>query len=127
MIFSSKFSSINTLKDILIIALSYIRRIANNDIKTARQLLTDGRYTCVLLANGKEYYSHERGVKPLIGFLQSNSSLVGAIAADKTVGAGAAHLYVLLGISALWANVISESAIKVLKDNIKAVLKAVFI
>ena len=86
----------------------------NNEIQTARQLLIDRNYTCVLLANGKEYYSHERGVKPLICFLQSNNSFVGAIAADKTVGAGAAHLYVLLGIRALWANIISEAAIKIL-------------
>ena len=89
----------------------------NNEIQTVRKALNDGNYTCVLLANGEEYYSHERGVKPLISFLQSNSSFVGAIAADKTVGAGAAHLYVLLGIRALWANVISEAAIKILTEH----------
>ena len=67
--------------------------------------------------DGKEYLSHERGVKPLISFLRSGQCFRGAIAADKTVGAGAAHLYVLLGISALWTNVISASALKILKDN----------
>ena len=53
----------------------------------------------------------------LIDFLQSGESFSGAVAADKTVGAGAAHLYVLLGVRVLWTNVISESAKKVLEDN----------
>ena len=56
-------------------------------------------------------------LKPLIDFLQSGESFSGAVAADKTVGAGAAHLYVLLGVRVLWTNVISESAKKVLEDN----------
>lgn len=89
----------------------------NNQIQTARQKLIDGEYTCVLLVNGEEYCSRERGVKPLLSLLQTGNSFVGAIAADKTVGAGAAHLYVLLGIHALWANIISESAIQILKKH----------
>ena len=82
----------------------------NNALLKARQMLEEGNYTCVVLKDGEEYTSHERGVKPLIDLLDSGRSYVGAIAADKTVGAGAAHLYVLLGVSALWTNVVSESA-----------------
>ena len=82
----------------------------NNEVLKARQMLEEGNYTCVVLKDGEEYTSHERGVKPLIDLLDSGRSYVGAIAADKTVGAGAAHLYVLLGVSALWTNVVSESA-----------------
>ena len=88
-----------------------------DNIEAARQRLSEGGYTCVVFANGKEYTSSERGVSPLIGFLQSGASFCGAVAADKTVGAGAAHLYVLLGIHALWANVISDDAIRILTDN----------
>ena len=86
-------------------------------IDTARQKLINGGYTCVLLTDGFEYTSYDRGVKPLLTLLQSNRSFSGAFAADKCVGAGAAHLYVLLGIRAVWANVISASAIEVLKNN----------
>ena len=86
-------------------------------IDTARQKLINGGYTCVLLTDGFEYTSYDRGVKPLLALLQSNRSFSGAFAADKCVGAGAAHLYVLLGIRAVWANVISASAIEVLKNN----------
>ena len=89
----------------------------HNRIADARQKLFDGSYTCVVLSNDVEYTSYERGVKPLISLLETKRSLAGAVAADKTVGAGAAHLYVLLGIRALWANIISESAKKILKDN----------
>ena len=38
-------------------------------IDAARHTLTDGGYTCVFLADGEEYYSKERGVKPLITLL----------------------------------------------------------
>ena len=86
-------------------------------IEDARQKLFDGSYTCVVLSNGEEYTSRERGVRPLISLLETRRSFAGATAADKTVGAGAAHLYVLLGIDALWANVISENAEKILKGN----------
>ena len=88
-----------------------------NTLDVARQKLQDGGYTCVVLLPEKEYNSHERGVRPLLTFLESETSFQGGIAADKTVGAGAAHLYVLLGIKAVWANVISRSAKDILKQN----------
>ena len=89
----------------------------NKYVDIARQKLIDGGYTCVVLIDDLEYTSYDRGVKPLISLLQSDRSVVGAFAADKCVGAGAAHLYVLLGVRAVWANVISESAMDVLKNN----------
>ena len=86
----------------------------DKDIEILRRRLTDGGYTCVIHSDGDEFISFERGVKPLMSFLDSGRSFRGAVAADKTVGAGAAHLYVLLGIKALWANVISDAALLVL-------------
>ena len=83
----------------------------------ARQMMTEGAYTCVLLLGDAQYTSHERGVKPLLMLLQSGRSYEGGVAADKTVGAGAAHLYVLLGVRRLWANVISTAALQVLAQN----------
>lgn len=80
-------------------------------------MLIDGGYTCAILLNDGEYTSHERGVKPLITLLESDRLTRGAVAADKCIGAGAAHLYVLLGVKAVWANLISESAIEVLKNS----------
>ena len=88
-----------------------------NSIDIVRQKLLDGGYTCVVLVDGVEYTSCDRGVKPLISFLQVQRSFAGGVAADKCVGAGAAHLYVLLGVRAVWANVISEPAKDVLQKN----------
>ena len=89
----------------------------HNTLTDAKKKLITGGYTCVILSDEREYSSRERGVKPLISLLESEESYVGAYAADKTVGAGAAHLYVLIGVRAIYANVISESAMTVLSAN----------
>lgn len=86
-------------------------------IDFVRKKLIEGEYTCFISANGEEYSSKQRGVRPLLDFLQSGKDFLGGIAADKTVGAGAAHLYVLLGIQAVWAKVVSEPALVILKEN----------
>lgn len=80
-------------------------------------MLAEGGYTCVVLSADGEYCSRERGVKPLLALLDGGRDCRGAVAADKTVGAGAAHLYALLGIGKLWANVISTAALRILEDN----------
>ena len=67
--------------------------------------------------NGEEYLSYDRGVKPLLYLLDTGISCVGAIAADKTVGAGAAHLYVLLGVKSIWTNIISLAAERILTEQ----------
>ncbi len=82
----------------------------------AKRLLDENGYTCVLYNGEREVHSYERGVKPLLTFLESNTDLRGFAAADKIVGAGAAHLYVLLGVRSVWANVISTSAAAVLEN-----------
>ena len=60
--------------------------------------------------------SRERGVKPLIGFIESGKSFKGFTAADKVVGKAAALLYALMGVSSLYASVISEGALTVCKS-----------
>jgi hypothetical protein len=81
----------------------------------AKDILTENGCTCVLLSGNVEYRSTERGVKPLIDLLDSGKDLGGFIAADKTVGIGAAHLCVLIGVSAVWAAVMSDAAYELLK------------
>lgn len=83
----------------------------------AKDILLKNGFTCVLYLDGLEHHSTQRGVRPLIDFLESGNDFKGFSAADKTVGAGAAHLYVLLGVKSLWANIISEAGEKVLKEN----------
>ncbi len=87
------------------------------DLAKAVNTLNDGKYTCVLCKDDTIYTSTERGVKPLIGWLDGNIDLKGFSAADKVVGKAAAFLYVLLGVSEVYARVMSEAAIRVFTEN----------
>lgn len=82
------------------------------DLTKAKDMLDSGKYTCVLCKGDAVYTSTERGVKPLLGWLDSGTDLKGFGAADKVVGKAAAFLYVLLGVDEVYAYVMSESAVK---------------
>ena len=88
-----------------------------DNTEKARDILVKNGYTCVLCRGSEELHSNLRGVKPLIDFIESGINFNGFSAADKTVGLGAAHLYLLLGISSVWAKVISQGAKEILEKN----------
>ena len=87
----------------------------NEDLLRARQLLEDGSYTCVLCHGQHIYTSTERGVRPLLELPPNDYR--GFSAADKVIGKATAFLYVNLGVRAVYAPVISESALRVLKRS----------
>lgn len=87
------------------------------DIEKATKMLHSGAYTCVLCRGNEIYTSVERGVKPLLEWLDSGLDLSGFTAADKVVGKAAAFLYVLLGIKVVFAPVMSEGAVELLEEN----------
>lgn len=87
--------------------------ISNERLKA---LLAEENLTCVLSDGNRLIKSRERGVKPLIGFIESGKSFKGFTAADKVVGKAAALLYALMGVSSLYASVISEDALTVCKS-----------
>ena len=89
----------------------------NDDTEKARDILIKNGYTCVLRRENVEFHSSLRGVKPLIDFLESKRDFRGFSAADKTVGLGAAHLYLLLGVRSVWARIISQGAKEILEKN----------
>lgn len=88
-----------------------------NDLIRAKQLLLSDSHTCVLCKEAKLYTSDLRGVKPLVLWYEGKEDFSLFSAADKVVGRGAAFLYVLLGVKAVFANIISQSALEVLKEN----------
>ncbi len=90
--------------------------MTDNLIK-AKEILKSDRLTCVLFDGKNICRSKKRGVKPLLEFLESDCNFCSYCAADKVVGAGAAHLYVLLGVKSVWAKIISESAKQILTKN----------
>ena len=71
--------------------------------------------TCVLTNGHQTFTSMQRGVRPLLALLDSGQDLRGYSAADKVVGRAAAMIYCLMGIEALHAAVISQSALAVLR------------
>ena len=88
-----------------------------NNIEKAKEILINGEYTCVLHNGHETYSSNLKGVKPLLDFLSSEKDFSGFSSADKVVGAGAAHLYVLLRVENIWAGIISQSAKEILEEN----------
>lgn len=88
-----------------------------SDLKRAVSLLESGGYTCVLCSEDKLFTSSDRGVKPLLEWIDSGTDMKGFSAADKVVGKAAAFLYVILGVKAVYANVMSEPAKSVLTEN----------
>lgn len=89
----------------------------NSNLQKAVSLLKEKEYTLVLCGDGKVYASNERGVKPLIKLLDEKTDVKGFSAADKVVGKAAAFLYVLLGVSDVYAHVISRKAQTVFNAN----------
>ena len=81
----------------------------------ALHLLRENDLTCVAYKDGKVLSSTQRGVKPLLDFMEQGVSLVGFSVADKVVGKAAAYLYVLLEARELYAEVLSEQAFGVLE------------
>jgi len=63
------------------------------------------------------YTTNERGVAPLLNWLDSKLDLTGFSAADRVVGRGAAFLYCLLGVREVYAQVMSHPAAEVLRSH----------
>ena len=88
----------------------------NKDLTNARQLLSEGVYTCVLCHGDTIITDTRRGIRPLLELYRSGRDLQNFSAADKVVGKAAAFLYRLLGVRALYAGVISDPAVQVLQS-----------
>lgn len=87
------------------------------DLIKAKELLENGGYTCVLCKGNMTYTSTERGVRPLLQWLDAKTNVAGYSVADKVVGNAAAFLYVLLKVDMVYAPVMSEAAIHTLERH----------
>lgn len=81
----------------------------------AKELLAAEGFTCVLVKEETVYTSRERGVQPLLRLIDDGTDVKDFSAADKVVGNGVAYLYVYLGVKEVFAEVISEPAVKTLQ------------
>lgn len=81
------------------------------------KILRKGNYSCVI-RNGSDVRTFtRRGVADLYGLLKEDATFLnGAVLADKVIGKAAAALAVLGGVKELYAEVISLSALILLRE-----------
>lgn len=87
------------------------------DTQTAISMLNDEVFTCVVCKDDVTHTATERGVKPLLTWLDSGTDLKGFCAADRVVGRATAFLYCLLGVKEVYARVMSYPAQEVLESH----------
>lgn len=88
-----------------------------DDTEKALSILDARGLTCVVCRGNTVYTATERGVKPLLNWLDSNVDLKDFCAADKVVGRATAFLYCLLGVQEVYAHVMSRPAAEVLQEH----------
>ena len=89
----------------------------NENLNNARRILESGDHTCVLCKGDTVLADDRRGIRPLLTFHRSDYDLHGFSAADKVVGKAAAFMYLLLGVEAVYAAIISTPARQVLEQG----------
>ena len=87
------------------------------NLLSAKSILEEQKLTCCITDGKTVIKSRERGVKPLLELLNEGADVCGFSAADKVVGKAAAFLYVLLGVSEVYAAVISGKAAEVFSKH----------
>ena len=83
------------------------------ELQRAYALLLEKDLTLVVTNGVHTFESRERGVMPLLSLLDEGKLPAGCVAADRVVGKAAAFLYVLLGVRAVHARVVSDPAVEV--------------
>ncbi len=86
----------------------------NRDLENCKSVLHAEGCTCVARQDGRLYTATERGIRPLMQWLESDI-LHGAVLADKVIGKAAAFLLEKGGVTAIYADVISVPAAEVLE------------
>lgn len=87
-----------------------------NDFERAVSLLHRDGYTCVLCDRDRVLTSREHGLAPLIRLLDTNESLQDMAVADHLIGRAAALLLLAAGVKAVYGEVMSEEAHRLLSD-----------
>ena len=80
------------------------------DLERAKARLTADGLTVAVCKGETTYTDTRRGVAPLLSWLDEGRDLSGFAAADRVVGKAAAFLYLRLGVTAVYAGVMSTPA-----------------
>ena len=82
-----------------------------------KELVERGGFTCAIAKGDRLFTSTLRGIRPLLDLIESGEDFSGGIAADKIVGRAAALLYARLGIAEVYAGVLGEGGLAVLREH----------
>lgn len=93
----------------------------HEDLERAKAALKADKCTCVLTLGTVMFKSKEKGVQPLLDWMNSGNNYMGYMIADKVVGRAAAFIDIAMGIREVYAEVISEGAKELLENNHVAV------
>lgn len=87
------------------------------DLENAKAALKGDKCTCVLTLGTVMFKSKDKGVQPLLDWMNSGNNYMGYMIADKVIGRAAAFIDIAMGIRAVYAEVISEPAKTLLENN----------
>ena len=87
------------------------------DLERAKEALKADKCTCVLTLGSVMFKSKERGVQPLLDWMNSGNNYMGYMVADKVVGRAAAFIDIAMGVREVYAEVMSEGAKELLEKN----------
>lgn len=86
------------------------------DLGSLKELVERGGFTCAIAKGDRLFTSTLRGIRPLLDLIESGEDFSGGIA-DKIVGRAAALLYARLGIAEVYAGVLGEGGLAVLREH----------
>ena len=87
------------------------------ELDRAVALLHREEYTCVLCDKDRVMTSRKTGIAPLVERLSSGESLKGMAVADRVIGKAAAMLLLHAGVTAVYGDVMSETACALLREG----------
>ncbi len=87
------------------------------ELENLRNTLKNEKCTCVLGIGNVIFKSTDKGVQPLLDWMNSGNNYMGYMIADKVVGRAAAFIDIAMGIRAVYAEVISQPAKELLENN----------
>lgn len=87
------------------------------DLETLREMVEQGGFTCAVAKGDKLFTSTLRGIRPLLDLIESGEDFRGGLAADKIVGRAAALLYAHMCMGEVYAGVLGEGGLAVLREH----------
>lgn len=87
------------------------------ELEKAKTALKNDGCTCVLTLGNVMFKCKEKGVQPLLDWMNSGNNYMGYMIADKVVGRAAAFIDIAMGIREVYAEVMSEPAKELLEKN----------